>query len=69
MHVVARCTGHQGLRHHCVLQALHDGDHESGDRTWPRTPKEIATMERHRAEIARLRERVVRLRAESADDA
>lgn len=58
------CSARLGLRHHCTLAALHEGDHVSAERTWPRSPRELAALQRHQAELRKLREQVVGWRRE-----
>lgn len=67
MHVTDSCSSRHGLRHHCTLPILHEGDHRHGDVTWALTTKELATIERHRAELAKLRRRITGQRAEPSD--
>lgn len=59
MESTSTCHGRQGLRHRCALTALHAGDHRTGERTWPRSPREQAAYERQLEELRALRDQAI----------
>ena len=64
----ARCSGRLGLRHHCTLGVLHEGDHVSGERVWAQSTRELAALQRHQAELTKLLGDVLRRRQRGNDD-